>query len=64
MVETGYENATLARRIGALSYEAIIVAALVLVVGFLTVPLVLLLYSYLFYFCTLLGVATRSTIAA
>jgi ABC-type transport system involved in multi-copper enzyme maturation permease subunit len=31
---------------------------------FLTVPLVLLLYSYLFCFCTLIGVMTRSTIAA
>lgn len=31
---------------------------------FLTIPLVLLLYSYLFCFCTLMGVMTRSTIAA
>ena len=34
-----YANATLARRVAALAYEALLFAALVLVVGFLTIPL-------------------------
>ena len=34
-----YADATLARRVAALAYEAVLFAALVLVVGFLTIPL-------------------------